>query len=134
MSAALRHLFPVQVRGRESNSCLGHNYSLRQDCNHLWWLALVEVLPSAHGGRSWHVGMVPALSSVCAPLQWCISFQADLASSRGFLAMHLHPPVTSAVSTQPTVFFSLDQFSQPRALALSPCQYQWILFSGSAHD
>lgn len=75
MSAALRHLFPVQVRGRESSSCLGHNYSLRQDCNHLWWLALVEVPPSAHGGRSWHVGMVPALLSLCAPLQWCISFQ-----------------------------------------------------------
>ena len=115
MSAALRHLFPVQARGRESSSCLGQNYSLRQDCKHLWWLTLVEVPPRAHGSRSWHVGMVSALPSLCACLQWCISFQADLASSRGILS-HAPPPFCRLCCIH-----GANSVPLPRSVLSTPC-------------
>ena len=40
-----------------------------------------------------------------------------------FIAVHPFPPVPFAVSTQSTVFLSLNQFSQPHTLALSPHQH-----------
>ena len=39
------------------------------------------------------------------------------------MAVHPFPPVPFAVSTQSTVFLSLNQFYQPHTLALSPHQH-----------
>ena len=52
----------------------------------LWW----KSLPVPMEVR-WHLRMMPALPSLCASLQWCISFQGDLASSTGILS-HASPP------------------------------------------
>ena len=50
-----------------------------------------------------------------------------------FLVMHPLAPVPSAVSAQPTVLFSLDSFSQPHSLVLSPHQHLWALVPRQGH-
>ena len=96
----------------------------------LWWKSLPGPMEAGAGMWGWCQHCPP-----CVPVYSGASPSRQILLPLGaFLAMHPHPSVASAVSMEPTVFLFLAQFSQPHVLALSPCQYQWILFSGNAHD
>ena len=67
----------------------------------------------------------------CTPLKNDTSLSRQTTLPLGsFPATHPLTPVLSAVSMQPTVLLSLDLFSQPHILALSPHQHQQTLVPG----